>query len=273
MTAARASGRVVAAFARGHAEGRLAFVGYLPLGDPLLGGREEAIARDLVEAGVDMLELGLPWHRPLLDGAIIAGAQRRALDAGYTVEGYFADAGRIRRRLDVPLVLMTYVDRVLTTGAEVLAGWAEAAGLDAALFPDCPAAAWRPIAERFAERGVDMVRFLSARGDPRTLSPDAHTRYGYIQAADGLTGAANPDFRELGRRLQGVKRINSSLPLMCGIGIRSPAQVAKVAALGADGVVVATALVEQMGDPKSLRAAVARLRAAGVRRPEARQAP
>lgn len=255
--------RIAAMFERCRAEQRLALVGYLPLGDPRLAGQEDALAARMVDAGVDILELGLAWRRPALDGAVIAQAQRRALDAGYTLARFFRDSARIRRRVEAPLVLMTYFEQVLLLGIEALAAPAGAGGFDAVLFPDCPAPARPDVTGYVAQHGVRTVRFLSTSERPWTLAPAPGVCCGYIQAAGGLTGVAVPDFDVLSRRLTDVRSVNHDLPLLCGIGIRSPRDVARLAALGADGVVVATALVERMNDPGRLARFIGELRAAG----------
>jgi tryptophan synthase alpha chain len=211
-------------------------------GDPSLE-RTVEVALELERAGVDVLELGVPFSDPLADGPVIQRASERALRRGTTLARVLDAVRAIRRQSELPLLLFSYCNPVLRFGAERLADEARQAGADGVLLTDLPpeeADGWIATAR---QRDLDTV-FLAAPTSPderlRRIAA-ASTGFVYAVSRTGVTGerqALSEDATPLVARLKAA----SSLPVALGFGIATPEQAAAAAAL-ADGVVVGSALV------------------------------
>jgi len=226
-------------------EGRKAFVAFVTAGDPSLE-RTVAVALDLEEAGVDVLELGVPFSDPLADGPVIQRASERALRNGTTLAAVLGVVSEIRRRSEIPLLLFSYVNPLLRYGLPRLAVDAREAGVDGVLVTDLPpeeARDWMPIA-RGAE--LDTVFLAAPTSSPERLRRTAEASRGFVYAVSrtGVTGereALSEDARPLVARLREL----TDQPVALGFGVSTPEHVAQVAAV-ADGVVVGSALVRAL---------------------------
>jgi tryptophan synthase alpha chain len=234
--------RIATRFEALGAAGKKAFVAFVTAGDPSLE-RSLEIALELERAGVDVLELGVPFSDPLADGPVIQRASQRALGAGTSLAGVLGLARRIRAKSELPLLLFSYLNPLLRYGLERLAREARDAGIDGVLVTDLPPEegdCWLP-----AARAADLdTVFLAAptSSDPRLrLVAEASRGFVYAVSRTGVTGereALSGDARPLVARLKAC----SSVPVALGFGIATPEQVA-VAGSVADGVVVGSALV------------------------------
>jgi tryptophan synthase alpha chain len=222
--------------------GRKAFVGFVTAGDPSLA-RTVEIAWALAEAGVDVLELGVPFSDPLADGPVIQRASERALRQNVRLADVLDAVAHIRTRSDLPLVLFSYMNPLHRYGLERLTRDAKAAGVDGVLVTDLPPEEgedWISLARAAA---LDTV-FLAATTSPEPrLRRAAESSRGFVYAVSrtGITGervALSDEARPLVERLKAV----SPLPVALGFGISTPDQV-RAAAEVADGVVVGSALV------------------------------
>jgi tryptophan synthase alpha chain len=235
-------GRIGEAFTRCGREGRKAFVAFLTAGDPSLERTVEA-AREMEAAGVDVLELGVPFSDPLADGPVIQRASERALRRGTTLARVLGAAREIRARSALPLLLFSYFNPLLRYGLRALAREAKDAGVDGVLVTDLPpeeAADWIGAAR---EAGLDTV-FLAAptSSDARlALVSEASRGFVYAVSRTGVTGEGDALPEDAGL-LAGRLKALTAAPVALGFGIATPAQVAAAAAL-ADGVVVGSALV------------------------------
>ena len=238
-------GRIGDRFASRRADGRPAFVAFLTAGDPSLE-RTVDLAVELEQAGVDVLELGVPFSDPVADGPVIQRASERALARGVTLSRVLDAVRRIRRRTPLPLVLFSYLNPLLRYGLDRLTTEAREAGVDGVLVTDLPpeeAESWL-LRARAAE--LDTV-FLAAPTSPdERLRRVAEASRGFVYAISrtGVTGereALSDDARPLVARL---RRLTKE-PVALGFGIGTPEQV-KAAARAADGVVVGSALVRYL---------------------------
>ncbi|MBV9096051.1 MAG: tryptophan synthase subunit alpha [Streptosporangiaceae bacterium] len=261
---------VTTAFAKAAAEDRAALVGYLPAGFPSVGGAVEA-ARAMAAAGADVIEVGLPYSDPLMDGPVIAEAVHRALASGTkpadvlrTVEAVTA-AG-------VPALVMTYWNPVEAYGVAAFARDLAAAGGSGLITPDLPpeeAAEWLAVAEAC---DLDRVFLVAPSSTDQRIAAVAGACRGFVYAASlmGITGTRDAVSDDAAALVARVRR-HTQLPVAVGIGVSSGAQAAQVAAF-ADGVIVGSAFVRRLlGAPDSAAAARAAAElaselAAGVRR-------
>ncbi len=234
--------RIGERFALRRREGRTTFVAFLTAGDPSLE-RTTEVASELDGAGVDVLELGVPFSDPLADGPVIQRASERALRRGTTLARVLDAVRAIRRKSELPLLLFSYLNPILQYGVDRLAGEARQAGVDGVLVTDLPpeeADGWLAAARK-AE--LDTV-FLAAPTSPdERLRRVAEASRGFVYAISrtGVTGertSLSDDARPLVERL---KR-HTGEPVAIGFGISTPEQV-QAAGKVAEGVVVGSALV------------------------------
>jgi tryptophan synthase alpha chain len=229
-------------FAKLRAEGRKAFIAFLTAGDPSLD-RTVDLALELDAAGVDVLELGVPFSDPLADGPVIQRASERALGRAVTLERVLDAVRRIRRRSQVPLLLFSYFNPIFRYGLDRLTAAAREAGVDGVLVTDLPPEEANGWLDRARAVELDTV-FLAAPTSPdERLRKVAAASRGFVYAVSrtGVTGerdALSADARPLVRRLKQL----TGEPVALGFGIATPEQV-KAAAEVADGVVVGSALV------------------------------
>jgi tryptophan synthase alpha chain len=222
-----------------------ALIGYLPVGFPTLDESVEA-AVTLVEQGVDVLELGLPYSDPVMDGPVIQAATQQALANGFRLTDGFEAVRRITERVDAPVLIMTYWNPVLQYGVDRFADDLAAAGGAGLITPDLipdEAAEWIAASER---TGLDRV-FLAAptSTDVRIRQAvDASRGFVYAVSTMGITGARS-DVDEAARTL--VARLaDAGAPASCvGLGISTAKQVAEVLEY-ADGAIVGSALVNAL---------------------------
>ena len=226
-------GRIEERFAALKKEGRKAFVAYLTAGDPDLETTAKLIPA-LEVAGVDIIEIGVPFSDPTADGPVIQAASQRALKNGATLEKILAMIAGLRRTSEIPIVLFGYFNPILSYGPEKLAADAASSGVDGRRFTD-PA-------------GLAFITLIAPTTDPRRARKILRRATGFVYyiSVTGVTGTAvpRPDaVRQDVERLQGM----TALPVTVGFGISTPAQAAAIAPL-ADGVVVGSALVRLIGD-------------------------
>ena len=253
--------RIAAAFARAQADDRAALIPYVVAGYPDADTSLE-IALAAADAGADLLEVGLPYSDPLADGATLQRASQVAIRAGATLEGSLRLIERIgAARRDLPLVPMGYANQIIGGGdgeavARRLAG-AGAAGLIVAdLTPD-EGAAFEAVARA---AGLAVV-YLVAPTTPADRRAEIAARSGgfvYCVSLVGVTGARTTLPKTVGRLVRDAVA-DSPVPVAVGFGVSKPAHVRAIARAGADGVIVASALVDALGEDGRDVAGLARL--------------
>jgi tryptophan synthase alpha chain len=253
-------GRLRAAFDRAAAENRAALVAYLTFADPD-PATSIAVIEAACRAGADVIELGVPFSDPSADGPSIQRAMERALVAGGSLPGALDAVAELRRRgIAQPIVLFGYYNPVFVMGPAPFAARAAAAGVDAVLTVDLPIDELAELATPLAAHGVSVIPLVAPTSTPERiarLGPFAAPFVYYISLT-GVTGtrAAAPVDPA---RLDSIRKA-ASAPVAVGFGIRTHADAARFSAI-ADGVVVGTALVDQVaaGDAAGAPARVAAL--------------
>ena len=258
--------RLDAKFAFLRANGRKALVPFITAGDPSLEATVP-VMHAMVEAGADVIELGVPFSDPMADGPVIQRSSERAVARGAGLTFVFDSVRAFRERdAETPVVLMGYLNPVEIRGAERFASEAVAAGVDGVLLVDLPpeeAAEFRAV---FIAHGLALILLAAPTTSDARIAQlcDAAEGYLYYVSFAGVTGADRLDAGAAGDRLQLI-RARSPVPVVVGFGIRDAASAVAMAR-EADGVVVGSALVAALdGAPDAAgaaRAFLAPLRAA-----------
>ena len=258
------------AFARARAEERAALIGYLPAGFPT---RDDSVRlmRAMVEAGVDIVEVGLPYSDPLMDGPVIQAAADQALRGGTTPADVISIAGDVAQT-GAATVVMSYWNPVERFGVDAFARDLAAAGGCGVITPDLTpeeSAAW---AAATGEHDIDRIYLVAPSSTDerlRTVS-DACTGFVYAASTMGVTGARTSVSGAAEALVARVRRV-TDLPVAVGLGVSTVEQAAEIAAY-ADGVIVGSAFIKLILEAPSIEeaetavAALARELAAGVRR-------
>lgn len=252
--------RLDEAFAKARADGRAALIGYLPAGFPSVDGGIAAM-RAMVEAGADVVEVGLPYSDPLMDGPVIQQAVDAALAGGTTTPDVLRTVEAVAAS-GVPAVVMSYWNPVLRYGPERFARELADAGGAGVITPDLipdQAEDWLPVARA---AGVDTVFLVAPSSSDERIALTAEACRGFVYAAStmGVTGTRE-QVSGAASGLVARVRAATDLPVAVGLGVSSGDQAAEVAGF-ADGVIVGSAFVRRLleaPDPVSGAAAVATL--------------
>lgn len=237
--------RIQAKFASVAAEGRAAFVAYIMAGDP---GIEASYATLQGLSGVaDVIELGMPFSDPMAEGPTIQLAAQRSLAAGTKMKDVLALVRRFREGdATTPIVLMGYLNPVLSWGFEAFAAAASEAGVDGMIIVDCPPEEADPLAKALGDAKMDLIRLATPTTDDKRLPAVVRGTSGFVYyvSVAGVTGVKEADADAVAQPVQRL-RAASGLPVAVGFGIRTPERAAEVARV-ADGVVVGSALVDEI---------------------------
>jgi tryptophan synthase alpha chain len=235
--------RIDTRFAELEASGRKALVPFVTAGDPSLGATVPVL-HALVDAGADVLELGVPFSDPMADGPTIQRSSERALGRGAGMS-FVLDCVRRFRETDAhtPVVLMGYLNPVEVRGAGRFAADAAAAGVDGVLLVDLPPEELGEFSDAFARHGLALILLAAPTTTDARIALLCRAAQGYLYYVSfaGVTGADQLDAGAAGERLRTI-RTRSSVPVVAGFGIRDAGSAARMAR-EADGVVVGSALV------------------------------
>ncbi|WP_374575362.1 tryptophan synthase subunit alpha [Phenylobacterium sp.] len=238
--------RIDARFAALKAEGRAAFVAYVMAGDP-----DEATALEILKglpaAGADVIELGFPFSDPMAEGPPIQRAAQRALAAGMTLRKTLAMVRAFRQgETATPVILMGYLNPVLTYGYEAFARDAAEAGVDGLIIVDCPPEEADPLTDALEAAHVSLIRLAAPTTDDRRLPAVLRRTSGFVYyvSVAGVTGVKEADAEAVAPAVARIRKA-SGLPVAVGFGIKTPERAAAIARV-ADAAVVGSALVEEV---------------------------
>jgi len=254
--------RLAGAFAAARGEGRAALVTYLMAGDPDLH-RTEAFARACEEGGADVIELGIPFSDPIADGPEIQRAGQRSLRSGTRTRDVLALVASLRRRTEIPLVLMSYANPVFAMGLETFAEQAREAGVDGVVVPDLSWEDSDEISGALDGCGLDGIQLVGPSTPIGRAAAIAESSRGflYVVSRFGTTGARADLPNDLPARISDLHRV-TDLPLAVGFGVTTAQHVRSLADAGADGIVVGSAIVQKIAEdakPEAIARFVAEL--------------
>ncbi|KRP37590.1 MAG: tryptophan synthase subunit alpha [Opitutaceae bacterium BACL24 MAG-120322-bin51] len=251
--------RIEKAFATARAENRAAFVGYLCAGDPDFETSVKA-CRAVIDAGVDVLELGVPFSDPLADGLTNQLAAQRALESGSTSARVLELVKAVRAFSEVPIVFYTYYNLVFARGSEAYAEQAKAAGVDGILTLDLPPEEAGDHLAACEKHGLQTIFIVAPTTPDSRLETicKAATGFVYYVSREGVTGEQAAMSDGIKARVDVIKQ-HTDLPVVVGFGISNADHVNTVAQ-AADGVVVGSAIVsciaENLGDTAAIESAL-----------------
>lgn len=225
-------------------KGEKALIPFIVAGDPSLEFTEKLVL-SFVEAGCDIIELGLPFSDPLADGPVIQKAAGRALTAGVRTKDVLSLVSKLREKVSVPLVLLSYYNPIMAYGEEkFITDFAEA-GLDGIVIPDLPYEESSAL-RHLAKGKLDIIPLVAPTSDSKRIRmiTDEASGFVYCVAVTGVTGARK-ELSNQGENLLKKARIETNLPLALGFGV-STAKQAKQASTLADGVIVGSAIVKKI---------------------------
>lgn len=225
-------------------QGRKALIPYITAGDPHPDATVE-LMHTLVNAGADIIELGVPFSDPMADGPVIQLACERALRYGTSLRQVLDMVHTFRSQDDTtPVVLMGYLNPIEAMGYEAFADAAADAGVDGVLTVDLPPEEAEDVAPLFAKRGLDPIFLLApTTTDERIRAISEHSSgYVYYVSIKGVTGAATIDVDEVARKVAHIHEL-TALPVGVGFGIRDAATAAAIGRVS-DGVIVGSVLVD-----------------------------
>ena len=239
-------GRIEERFKALKNERRKAFVAYLTAGDPDLETTAKLIPA-LDVAGVDILEIGVPFSDPTADGPVIQEASQRSLKKGCTLKKILAMIAMLRRFSGIPIVLFTYYNPILCYGPERFAMDAAACGTDGILVVDLPPEEADELRRFTDPAGLAFITLIAPTTDPTRAEKILREATGFVYyiSITGVTGTAVPKPGDVRRDVDRLRQM-TTLPIAVGFGISTPAQASAIASL-ADGVVIGSALVRLIG--------------------------
>ncbi len=242
---AAAGGRIDACFRTLRERGEKALIPFLTAGDPDLE-TTEALVLAMAEAGADIIELGIPFSDPMAEGPTIQRSSARSLAGGTNLRSILELVGRLRGRLDQPLVLMGYANPLHAMGAENFAKTASDVGVDGVIIPDLTPEDGKPYLDPIREVGIDTILLAAPTTRRDRLEMLANTTQGFLYyvSVQGVTGAR----AKLGAGIEENVRLAQSLgpaPVCVGYGVTTPEHCEEIGGF-ADGVVVGSAIVDRI---------------------------
>ena len=247
----RPTTRIDAKFAELSAAGKKAFVTYVMAGDPDYDTSLEVV-KGLPAAGVDVIELGLPFTDPMADGPTIQLAGQRALEAGMTLERTLQLARDFRKEdTTTPIVLMGYYNPIYSRGVDTFLSDAKDAGIDGLIVVDLPPEEDSELCLPAQAAGLNFIRLATPTTDDARLPRVLQNTSGFVYyvSITGITGAAEAEAADVGPEVARIKAA-TDLPIIVGFGIKTPERAQTIASVS-DGAVVGSAIVAEIGAGKS----------------------
>lgn len=236
-------GRIGERFAALRARGERALIPFVTAGDPDLA-TTQALVLAAAQAGADLIEIGVPFSDPLAEGPTVQRASERALRSGASLRRVLELVKTLRPQLDVPLVLMGYLNPILAMGERQFAEAAREVGVDGVIVVDLPPDEDEPLYPELAAAGIDAILLAAPTTQPARLARLAQQTRGFLYyvSLTGVTGARSELARGVEEAVRSVRSL-SDVPVCVGFGVSTPEHARDIARF-ADGVVVGSALID-----------------------------
>lgn len=222
-----------------------ALIAFMTAGDPSLKISEELVL-SFEKAGVDIIELGVPFSDPMADGPTIQASSERALKNGVTLEKVLDLVQRIRRRTQIPIAFMMYYNPIFHMGEEKFIKRAKAVGLDGVIIPDLPPEEATNLSKLARKNNISTIFLLAPTTTKKRMKKivNACSGFVYYVSLTGVTGVKDALPSECLNQIKSIKKITSK-PVCIGFGIKTPKQ-AKQMAKCSDGIIVGSAIVKKI---------------------------
>ena len=253
--------RIADTFARLRAQNKKAFVAYIMAGDPDVD-RSLAVMTGLPAAGVDIIELGMPFTDPMADGPTIQLAGQRALEAGMTLQKTLDMVTDFRKSdRTTPIVMMGYYNPIYSRGVDRFLADAKAAGIDGLIVVDLPPEEDSELCLPAQAAGLNFIRLATPTTDAKRLPTVLQNTSGFVYyvSITGITGAAAARPEDVAPEVARIKAA-TDLPVIVGFGITTPEAAQAIAAI-ADGCVVGSAIIKDIGSGMAVADVLARVAA------------
>lgn len=219
-----------------------AFIGFLTAGDPTMEMTEKLILT-MEKAGADLVEIGIPFSDPIAEGAVIQEANIRALAAGANTDKVFDMVKSLRKKTQIPLVFLTYLNPVFFYGYDRFFEKCRGVGVDGIIIPDLPYEEKHEVSDTAEKYGVDLISMIAPTSEQRIRKIASEAAgFLYIVSSMGVTGVRSEIKTDLPSILEAVKEA-SDIPAAVGFGISTPEQAEKIGGI-CDGVIVGSAIVK-----------------------------
>ena len=228
-------------------ENKKAFIGFLTAGDPSLEKTEEFIV-EMERAGAALIEIGIPFSDPIAEGPVIQDANVRALSVpgGCTTDMIFEMVARVRKRVSVPLVFLTYLNPVFKYGYDAFCKKCSESGIDGLIIPDMPFEERPELTPIAQAHGVDLISLIAPTSDDRIQMIAKEAKgYIYVVSSMGVTGMRSEITTDLVGIIKSIRSV-TEVPVAIGFGINTPEQAREYSQI-ADGVIVGSAIVKIIG--------------------------
>ena len=227
-------------------EGKKAFIAFITGGDPDIETTEKLIVA-MAESGVDLIEIGIPFSDPVAEGLIIQEADERALSNGCTVDQLFDMVKRVREKIKIPLLFMSYINPIFVYGKERFMEKCSMYGIDGIIVPDLPFEEKDEIKAVCTKYGITQIPMIAptSQGRIKSIAKDADG-FIYCVSSLGVTGIRSKIGTEIAEMITQIKDI-SATPCAIGFGISTPEQAREMAAVS-DGVIIGSAIVKLVAE-------------------------
>jgi tryptophan synthase alpha chain len=224
---------------------RKAFIAFLTGGDPSPEKSVEFI-EEMINAGADLIEIGIPFSDPVAEGPVIQEANIRALSAGTKLDDIFGIVEQVRKTHVTPVVFLTYLNPVFHYGYEAFFTRCEQTGVDGIIIPDMPFEEQDELKETARKHGIDLVSLIAPTSEGRIAEiAQKASGYIYVVSSMGVTGTRSEITTDIGSMVK-VIREKTDVPIAVGFGINTPQQAREISSV-CDGVIVGSAIVKIIG--------------------------
>jgi len=225
------------------AQGRKAFIAFITAGDPDLKTTEELVL-SFEKAGVDIIELGIPFSDPLADGPTIQASYLRSLNKGTNVKKILETVKRIRRQTSIPIALMSSYNPIFHYGEEKFIKACTEVGVDGLIIPDLPPEEAKSLRQLAHAKNISTIFFVAPTTQDHRIQSNAKAATGFVYyvSLTGITGTQKAIANAVVKQIKHIKRFTQK-PVCAGFGISTPEQVKEIGA-AADGVIVGSAIVK-----------------------------